>query len=80
MSDEIKVTRDWLSSQRQIYSHQPEARYMDVALRGLDALERAPRVRKLLDYWPQVTPPGDWAVMRRFVADLRKALDGEVTL
>jgi len=34
------------------------------------------RVEGLVDFWRKVTPPSDWPVMKRFVADLQKALEG----
>ena len=34
------------------------------------------RVEALIDFWRKVTPPSDWPVMKRFIADLQKALEG----
>ena len=49
---------------------------MRLLRREIDELrEREQRVRHLLVYWATVTPPSDWGVMKRFVKDLRLALD-----
>jgi hypothetical protein len=53
-----------------------EPKAMRLLRREIDELrEREQRVRHLLVYWATVTPPSDWGVMKRFVKDLRLALD-----
>lgn len=34
------------------------------------------RVEALIDWWRKVTPPGEWGTMNRYIADLKKALEG----